>query len=91
MPPGIVEPRCCCLPYSPIRLFFVLVVGGRKLPLDSFHGSQVTRPYSQVDAPTTEDQRYLAALLVPATPIAATAREDIVPITQNGSDGGTFL
>jgi hypothetical protein len=81
----------CCLPYSPIRLFFVLVAGGSKLLLNSFHGSQVTRSYRQVDVPTMEDRRLLAAVWVPATLIAATAREDVVLTTPNGSDSATFL
>jgi hypothetical protein len=100
IPPGVVpktrdpqspEARGCCLPNSPVRLFFVLVVGGSKLPLDPFHSSQVTRSYRQVDVPTTEDQRHLAAVKVPVTPIAATAREDVDPITTNGLDSVTFL
>jgi len=91
IPPGVVpktrdlqspEATGCCLPNSPVRLFFVLVVGGSKLLLNSFHGSQVTRSYRQVDVPTTEDHRHLAAVLVPATPIAATARKDVDPIQQ---------
>jgi hypothetical protein len=78
--PGIrTETRdVCCLPISPVRLFFVVVVGGSKLLLNSFHGSQVTRSYRQVDVPTTEEKRHLAAVLVPATLIAATVREDVV-------------
>ena len=89
--PHSEQPSGCFLPHSPIRLFFVLVVGGRKLSLDSFHSSQVTRSYRQVDVPTAEDRRHLAAVLVPATPFAATAGEDVVPITKQGSDSGTFL
>ena len=89
--PHSEQPSGCFLPHSPIRLFFVLVVGGSKLPLDSFHSSQVTRSYRQVDVPTAEDRRHLAAVLVPSTPFAATAGEDVVPITKQGSDSGTFL
>jgi hypothetical protein len=100
IPPGIAPPtrdpqteqdRGCCLPNSPILIFFVLVVGGSKLLLDSFHGSHVTCSYRQVDVPTTEDHRHLAAVLAPVTPFAATAQEAADPITTNASDSGTFL